>query len=110
MVEAPAPWSGRVNEQPVEHFPAGIVGVETLVQEMTQETPALRDAGADGRRDRKLRPGIVAGPGDDVAHGGQAHPDDDRIPRAVDEIVDLPGQKAAGEKDVRRGVHEATFV
>src|SRR5438445_13348846 len=62
MVEAPAPRAGGVNEQPVEDFPAGLVGVEPLVQEVAQETPALRDAGADGRRDRKLRTGIVAGP------------------------------------------------
>src|SRR2546429_7545970 len=105
MVEAPAPRAGRVNEQPVEHLPAGLVGVETLVQEMTQETPALRDAGAEGRRDRKLRPGVVAGPGDDGAHDGQAHPDDDRIPGAVDELLDLAGPKAAGQVDVRRVVH-----
>src|SRR5439155_9404808 len=72
--------------------------------------PALRDA--DGHRGghRELRPGIVTGPGDGIADGGQADTHHDRVPSAIDELVDPPGLEASAEVDLRRVLHEATAL
>ena len=97
MIEAAAPGAGGVHEHTVEDLAPGFVGVEPLVEEVTQEASALRDTGGDGGGDRKLRAGVVARRGDDVAHRSEADADDDGVARAIDQLVDLAALESAGQ-------------
>jgi hypothetical protein len=104
MVEAATSGPGRVHQHAVEHLAPGLVGVEPLVKEVPQEPPALGHAERDGARDRELRARVVAGPGDEVADGGQADTDDDRVASAVDQLVHLAGLETPVQLDPRRVV------
>src|SRR5262249_60515117 len=110
MVEAAASRPGGVNQHAVEHFATGLVGVETLVQEVAEKASALRDAHGDRGGDRELGPRIVAGPRHDVADRGESDPDDDGIAGAIDELVDLAALEPAGEGDMRGIVHQPAIL
>ncbi len=103
-VELAAPGPRHVRDHRVQHEAAGLVLVETQVEQVAQEAAALRDAehvrALDGLRARiPLGGGAPAQEARGVPHRGEAEADQRRILRAVVAIVDPAGLEAAVERD-----------
>ncbi len=110
MVEAAAPGACRVHEEAVEHRPSRLVGVESLVEEVTQEAAGLRDAEAEPPAHGKRTRLVVLGVRHHVPHRGEADPDHDGVTSAVDQFVDLARLEAAGAGDPCVLLNEAPLL
>ncbi len=102
MVEAAAPRTGGDDHQSIVGRAALLVGVEPLVEELSQEPACLGNARRQpvfGREDAGL---VVLRIADHVPNGREAQSDNRRILRAIDEFVDLARLKSAVEYDVCR--------
>src|SRR6059036_355583 len=110
MVEASAPGACRVHEQAVEHGSARLVGVESLVEEVTQEAAGLRDAQAKAPAYGEGAGFVVFGVRHHVPYRREPHPDHDRVTSAVDQLVNLARLEAAVARDARALVHEAPLL
>ena len=107
MIERAQSATGDMRDQPVKGWPPSFVLVESGIEKLAQESPALRDAESMCPADERLT--ILheripfAGPrldrGDQIADGGEADPHHQRIGRFVDQLVDRPGLHAAGHFD-----------
>src|SRR5712672_472422 len=95
FVETASAAARDMHHHAVEHRAAGEVGVETLVQELAQKAPALRNPEVivtrcmnDGRR-------IMANPRHEIAHCGKARSGNKGIARAIHKAIESPGLKTA---------------
>src|SRR2546428_3401748 len=110
MVEAAAPGAGRVHEEAVEDRASRLVRVEALIDEVPHEPARLRDAEADTPADGEGAGLVVFGVRHHVTHRGETDADDDRVARAVDELIDLARLEASSARDPRLPVHEAPLI
>src|SRR3989442_10732318 len=110
MVEAAAPGGGRVHEEAVEDRASRLVRVEALIDEVPQEPARLRDAEADTPADGEGAGRVVFGVRHHVTHRGETDADDDRVARAVDELIDLARLEASTARDPRLPVREAPLI
>src|SRR5439155_690832 len=110
VVEAATPGAGSVHEEAVEYGAARLVGVEALVDEMSQEPARLRDAEANTPANGEGAGRVVFAVRHHVPHRGEAEADDDRVSRAIDQLVDPAGLEAPGVSDPRPTVHEAPLI
>ncbi len=88
MVEAPPPRPGDMRDHPVENLTPFFVGIEVLIQEMTEKSPALRYSERFRAADRHRRLGVVFEIGDEISRRGEAQASDHRGFRGVDQLVD----------------------
>ena len=98
MVELAADAARDVDVHAIEDAAAAVgVSVQAEVEQVAQETAALRDAVADHALDRLLP---IAQEASGVAEGEQAGADNWRALGAVRHLVDAAGLEAAVEQDV----------
>src|SRR6185312_8747143 len=98
-----------VRDGALEQAVMRLVFVESEMDKGANPAPALRGAVDDGVPDgvaerigRTLRRLAVAQEGDEVARRGETEPDDGRILRAIDQLVDVIGVEAALQADALR--------
>ena len=102
VVERPAARAADLIEDPVEDASALFVLVEALIQEVTQETAALRHAPAERRRDSGSRirgRGFVFDEAHEIAGAGESASDNARIGGPIDDVVNAAWFEAAVERD-----------
>src|SRR5207245_5284290 len=94
VIERSATRAADLIEDAVEHAPALLVFVESLVEEMPQKAAALRDAPRDcdmNTGDRICGRRVVFQEADEVARAGEPASDNARVAGAIDDIIDSPG-------------------
>ena len=108
VVEEAEPAAGNVRNQPVEHLPSLLIGVEALVGKHSQAAAALRDAEADRRarspRRRRRRAGSSRSSSyfrNDTRSRIAASPEPlhHRIAGFVDHFVDVAAADARGHDE-----------
>src|ERR1700738_761801 len=102
MIEIAAAGAGHVSVDGVEDLASLLVGVEALINEVSEETPALRDAESIRAFRCGCRVRIVFAVRHEIANGGQTASDDRRIPGGVNDLVDFSRNESAVEMDRRR--------
>ena len=112
VIERSAAGAADLIEDAVEDTAAALVLVESLIEEMAQEPPGLRDAPA--HRPAQPRRGIAIALGvlqeaDEIARAGEADANDTRARGPVDDVVDAAGLEAALERD-RLLIDELPFL
>ena len=95
MIEAAPTGARGMDEQPVEYLAILLVAIESLEQEVSQETPRLGYAEGDAMADGERRGRIVPGVGHHVADRGQPQAHQRGVAADVDELVDPARLKAA---------------
>src|SRR5581483_3176612 len=108
VVEEAQAAAGDVGHEAVEDLPARLVGVETEIEEVAQEPPALRDAEAVGAGDDRpavgasqwvALTGVVPQEGNQVSDGGVAESLDDRPLGFADQLVEVTGPESTGDAE-----------
>ena len=102
MVERAAAGAADLIEDAVEHAAALLVFVEALIEEMAQETAALRNAPAHrGVRaaDRIRARRVVFHEADEISSSREAASKHPRAGRSIHHVVDTSGLEATVERD-----------
>ena len=102
MIKAATACAGDVNEHAVDRAPAVFVGVKSFVEKIAQETAALRDAHRLDAFDGRDVIAVALEVGSEIAHGREPEANHDRILRAVDDLVILPGSNPFVRRIARR--------
>ena len=106
MIEASAARSGSVCEETIECNASALVGVEALIEEVTDESSRLGHAVADSESDVRHRRRIVLEIGHHVAHSGEPGAHDDRVLGPIHDFVDSARGKSPLHVDPPRIAHD----
>ncbi len=95
MIEAASARAGDVSDDAVHHLAALLVGVEILVEKMTEKPPALRNTDSVDALYRRRGLRIVFQIGEKIADRSKAEASDDGIFRFVNDLINFAGLKSA---------------
>src|SRR5882724_5313557 len=106
MIETPSPGAGHMRDDAIHHPPPLLVGIEILIQEMPQESPALRNPHRihTPHRSRGLR--VVFKIRKEIADRRQPGAHNRRIFRLIYDLVNLPGLKSTVQMNEVWIVHQ----
>src|SRR3954469_6537367 len=100
IVEATASGTGNVRQNSVERDAALFVGIESLIEQVAEKSPVLRNSFSVHTNGRCDCIRSVLGIGREIADGCETQASNDGIGNNVHVFVDLPGLETAVEVNV----------